>query len=328
MKKNSYPCSYGGVGIGLRLLSDDDKQHLHSAVLEILNTIGIKFECDEALDYLEKAGATIDRKQCVAKVPEYMVNEAISTAPGHYILYGKKPEYDVTVGDGRVNFLPFGSGIMVQDLKTGEVRDSTKADIVDCARIIESLDAYDVCMETLVPRDVDPKVASLHSFAAHNFHTNKNVTCGPADKRSAEALVEMAAIIAGGLEQLAARPFFNFGGCSISPLTIPDSTCQAIMAGARYHVPCGCLSMALAGGTSPVTLTGTVAMALAETLAAVVLSQSVKKGAEMLIGTSCCALDLRHNAAAMVGTPELALISAAFSEMANYYQIPCIAAGT
>ena len=328
MRKNLYPASLRSSGIGLNMFGECDKAHLHAAVLEVLNTIGIRFECDEALAYLDGAGAVVNFDTQVVRFPEYLVNDALASAPNGLIMYGKTPEYDAYLGEGRVNWIPFGSGIYVEDLETGEIRSSKKSDQVDCTRIIDALDEYDVCMETVVPQDVPAVTAPLHSFEAHVSNTNKNVTVGPADKRTAEAVIQMAAAVAGGLDQLQERPLFNFGGCSISPLMMPDSTCQAIMVGARNNVPVGCLSMAMAGGTSPVTLEGTIVVALAEVISGVVLSQIVKKGAPILIGTSTCTMDLRHNAAAMVGTPELALISSSFAQMGQYYGIPSLVAGT
>lgn len=328
MRKHAYASAIGAKGLGLTMFSNEDKEHLHSAVLEVMNTVGVRFECQEALQYLKDAGAEVNFETEVVRFPEYLVNDAIAAAPNGVMMYGKTPEYDVYLGDGRVSWIPFGSGIFVADLETGELHNSTKQDIIDCTRIIEAMDQYDVCMETVVAQDVPAPVAPLHSLEAHLSYTNKNVTVGPADKRSAEALVEIAAAAAGGIEKLEERPFLNFGGCSISPLTMPDSTCQAIMIGARHNIPVGCLSMAMAGGTSPVTLEGSIVVLLAEVLAGVVLSQTVKKGSPIMIGTSTCTMDLRHNAAAMVGTPELALISSAVAQMGNFYKIPSLVAGT
>ena len=97
------------------------------------------------------------------------------------------------LGDGRVNWIPFGCGIKTKDLETGEIRNTTKQDIADNARITEALPEYDVCMQTVVAQDVPSHVEELHSFTAHAYNTNKNVTVGPMGKRSAETLVKIAA---------------------------------------------------------------------------------------------------------------------------------------
>lgn len=53
--------------------------------------------------------------------------------------------------------------------------------------------------------------------------------------------------------------------------------------GAQHHIPIGCLSMAMSGGMSPVKITGALVVDLAETLAALVLAQAVRKGAPLTV---------------------------------------------
>lgn len=328
MKRNNATASFYCGGLGLNMFSEADKARMHDAILEVLENIGVKFESKEALRILGDCGAIIDADAGVARFPSYMVNDAIASAPGHFYLRGKTEEYDALLGDGRVNWIPFGCGIKMKDLETGEIRETTEQDIVSCARITEALPEYDVCMQTVVAQDAPSYTEELHSFMAHALHTNKNVTVGPMNKRSAETLVELASIIAGGVDALHERPFLNFGGCTISPLTVPDSTCQAIIVGAAHNIPIGCLSMAMSGGMSPVKITGSLVVDLAETLAALVLSQCVKKGASLMMGISNGILDLRHNALAELGCPEAALLSAGFAQMCGYYDVPSLVGGT
>ena len=118
------------------------------------------------------------------------------------------------------------------------------------------------------------------------------------------------------------------GGCTISPLSIPDSTVAATITAAKYNIPAMILTMAMSGGMAPVTLAGCLVVANAEILAALTLSQIVRKGAPFIYGSSTGTLDMRHNAAAMVGCPELGLISAGIAAIARLYKLPTLVAGT
>ncbi|KAF5034996.1 Glycine betaine methyltransferase [anaerobic digester metagenome] len=327
MRRNPYAATLNTEGMGIKLLSDDDVQHIHNAALEILSTIGIEIECAEAQDYLEQAGAKVDRDKNIVQFPEYLVREAIASTPGNFTLAGKHPAEDVIFGNGRVNFIPFGSGIKIKDRKTGKMRPTTKQDIIEGTRLVDALAAYDMCMQTVIATDVPAKVEALHSFAAHFFNTKKNCLIGPADRRTAEALLEMAIEYTGSAEALRERPVMIFGGCTISPFSIPESTCIELIYGARYGIPVVALSMPMSGGMSPVTMPGSLAVTMAEVLGATVLSQAVRKGAPLMIGISSGILDQRKNAAAMVGCPEAALLSAGFAQMARYYEIPSFCAG-
>lgn len=314
-------------GPALQLFSEGDLKRIHLASLEILRYTGIKVEDDEALDYFEKAGAYVDKESSIVKIPGYMVEAAIQSVPSSLFLAGKDKKYDIILEDGRIYACPFGLGIYNRDINTGELRPTTKQDIADCSRLVDYLDEYDYLFETMVARDVPEANACIHGFEAHLKNTRKPCLASPQDKRTAEILVEMGAVVAGGMDKLQERPIMMLGGCTISPLVIPDSTVAAILTGAKYNLPVGVLTMAMSGGMAPVTLAGAVVVSNAEILAALTLSQLARKGTPFLYGTSTGTLDMRTNASASVGCPELGLISAAITFLARMYNMPVFTAG-
>jgi trimethylamine--corrinoid protein Co-methyltransferase len=99
-----------------------------------------------------------------------------------------------------------------------------------------------------------------------------------------------------------------------------------VIASARAGLPDNVLSMAMAGASSPVTLAGTLVTHNAEVLSGIVLAQLTERGAPCIYGSSTTAIDLRL-AAASVGSPELALISAAVATLAQRYNLPSFVAG-
>lgn len=84
--------------------------------------------------------------------------------------------------------------------------------------------------------------------------------------------------------------------------------------------------MAMAGGSSPVFLAGTLVTHNAEILSGIVLSQLAKPGAKIMYGSSTTTFDLKRGTAP-VGSPELGLISAAVAKMGQYYGLPVFTAG-
>ncbi len=98
------------------------------------------------------------------------------------------------------------------------------------------------------------------------------------------------------------------------------------MESAKNNVACNILSMAMSGGTAPVSTAGTLVTHNAEVLSGITLSQLTRKGAPVIYGSSTTAMDLKL-AAATVGTPECALISAAVARLARDYLLPCYVAG-
>ena len=84
------------------------------------------------------------------------------------------------------------------------------------------------------------------------------------------------------------------------------------------------VSMAMSGGSTPVTLAGTLVVHNAEVLGGIALAQIGPKGDSLsLYASSTTSMDLRHGTAS-VGCPELGMISAAVAKLAQFYQLPCI----
>jgi trimethylamine--corrinoid protein Co-methyltransferase len=251
MKRNKNAGYATFSGASMQLFSENDLHFLHLGTLEVLERTGLHVTDEEALDYFEKGGAIVDRKNNVVKIPAYMVEDAIKSAPASVFLAGKDPQYDIILEEGRVYVCPFGLGILIVDPYTGELRETTKQDIADCARLVDYIDEYDFVFDTMVARDVDPAVACIHGFEAPLVNTNKPVLASPEDKKTANILLEMGAVAAGGMDQLKDRPIMMLGGCTISPLTSPDSPVAAIIEGAKARVPVMILSMAMSGGMGP-----------------------------------------------------------------------------
>lgn len=327
MKRNMNAGYASYSGAGLQLFTEGDLHFLHLATLEVLERTGLNITDEEALAYFERGGAIVDHEKKVVKIPGYMVEEAIKSVPASVFLAGKDPKYDIMLEEGRVYFCPFGLGIEIVDPDTGKLRDTTKQDIADCARIVDYLDEYDFCFDTMVARDVDPHVACIHGFEAPLTNTYKPVLASPEDKKTAKILLEMGAAAAGGMDKLKERPIMMLGGCTISPLTIPESTVAATMEAAKARIPAMILSMAMSGGMGPVTIAGALVVMNAEILGALTLSQLVNKGTPFVYGSSTGTLDMRHNAAAMVGCPELGLISAGVAALCRMYNVPSLVAG-
>ena len=100
------------------------------------------------------------------------------------------------------------------------------------------------------------------------------------------------------------------------------------MTAAENNIPVANMTMSVCGSQAPVTLAGSSVVANAENLAALVLVQSVRKGARYVCGGSPGICDMRHNAAALVGAPEVGLLSSVLAEFGRYYEIPTIIGGT
>jgi len=326
MKRNLHAGGTRSGGLGLSIFTEAELQDIHLATLEVLAQTGVFVEDAEALNVFEAAGCGVDRERRVVRIPGYIVEEAIQSAPSTITLAGRVPQRDFVLESNRVGFTNFGEGILVVDPRDGQLREPTKDDLAAATRLIDALDEIDVIERPIGSHDVPQAVAPLHNAEAILSNTTKHMFIGPISGALLKKIVAMAAAIVGGEAKLRARPLVSFITCPVSPLKLVKDCCEIIMESARAGMACNILSMAMAGGSSPVTLAGTLVTHNAEVLSGITLSQLTKRGAPVIYGSSTTAMDLRL-AAASVGSPELALISAAVVQLSRRYLLPSWVAG-
>lgn len=313
-------------GFRLASFSDNEIAKIHQATLDVLEKTGIVIETEEALEVFDGAGAQVDRKTKIVKIPPQVVENAIASAPSKIVLAGRDPKHDTILEGDRVNFTNFSEGVEVVDPYSGNRRTPVKADLANTAKLVDYLSDIDVCEKAVGASDVPQAVVSLHNAEAMLTNTTKHCCVGPGDGFLLNRLVQMAAVIAGGMQNHRARPVLSFTTCPVSPLQLINECCEIIMQSAKTGSVLNILSMAMAGGTSPATLAGTLVTHNAEVLGGITLNQLVSKGAPVIYGSSTTAMDLKLGTAS-VGTPECAIISAAVARLARYYALPSYVAG-
>ena len=326
MKRNLHAGKKQSGGLGLKIFTDDELYEIHLATLEVLQKTGLFIEGEEALDILDGGGAIVDPKKKVVKFPPYLVEDAIRSAPSKVLLAGRNPKNDFVMENNRVGFTNFGEGVFIIDPYNGKLRETTKADVANSAKIVDFLSELDVYERAVGANDVPMETTQLHNAEAWLANTSKHGFMGSGNGFLTKKLVKMAAAIVGGEDKLRERPIISFLTCPISPLQLIGDCCEIIIESARSGMVVNILSMAMAGGSSPVTLAGTLVNHNAEVLGGIVLNQLTCKGSPVIYGSSTTAMDLRL-ASASVGSPECALINAAVAQLSIYYLLPSWVAG-
>ncbi len=315
-------------GFSINMYTDDELRQIHYATLEVLWLEGVHITSKEALDLFQDGGAVVDRKEGLVRIPSYMVEDAISSAPSSIILGGRDPKNNCVLEDTRVNFTTFGAGVKTVDPFTGEIRNSNKEDIANSARVADYLEGVDVYSHAVSARDCPNASVDLHEAEAFLNNTTKH--CMHIDilnGEHAKKYIEMGAVIMGGMDNLRKQPVISALTCPTSPLQLNNECCGIIIEFARAGIPCNILSMAMSGATTPVTIAGTLVIHNAEVLAGITLSQLANRGAPVMYGSSTTTFDLQF-ATAPVGSPELGICSAGVAALAQFYLLPSFTAGT
>lgn len=327
MKRNAQAGAVRNAGLRFEVLSQTDIDDIHLATLEVLERTGVFVEDDEPLDIYADGGCLVDRERHTVRIPAHVVEDAIRSAPPKVYQCGRDPRHDFVLEAGRVAFCNFDEGIKVVDPFSGEHRDPTIEDVRRIARLVDALDGMIAFESAVGAHDVPGDTAAIYQAEAALHNTGKCVGTEAVSAFHVRRIAEMAGLLVGGEDGLRERPIVGFGVCPVSPLQLPRDATEVIIETARRGLPDTVLSMAMAGASSPVTLAGTLVTHNAEVLAGITLAQLTERGCPVIYGSSTTAIDLRL-AAASVGSPELALISAACVQLARRYLLPSFVAGT
>ena len=314
------------AGGSYRLLTPHDLNRIHQATLEVLAKTGVWVEDAEARRVFASGGADVDKATGIVRLPRDLVEQALRCAPKGFVICGRDPAKDFAFDQARVGFATYGEGLRVRDVRTGARKTPTLADFRNSVRLADALSDVDVYEKVLLPFDVPVESAPLYQGYTLMGNTTKPGFMGPRSGFLARRLVEMASLVVGGPERLRQRPIVSFIACPVSPLKLLSNCCQVIRESALAGLPVNIIAMGMAGGSSPVTLAGTLVTHNAEVLSCVTLCELTRQGAPVIYGSSTTAMDLR-SAVASLGSPECGLISAAVAQLARFYLLPSWVAG-
>jgi len=263
----------------MRILSDAQLEKLQFATLEILEKTGIHCPSEKALKTYAEHGAQVDFKSQIVKFPPSVVLEAMSHAPRYYTMGARSPAHDIKLDGTAFYCATDGSGTKTIDPQTRKLRSSTKDDVAWTARLADYLSSIGFYWPMVSAQDY-PEMAPLHELDACFNNTVKHIqTETVVNEIEARYAVEMARIVAGDEETMLKRPPLSSLICSIAPLAQDEGGLAAALVFAEAGVPVGFMSMANTGSTGPATFAGTVAVADAEMVSAMVLMQMAFPGA-------------------------------------------------
>ena len=309
----------------LRFLEKEEEGLIDQQTMECLETIGVKVKSESVLNMLKEAGAVVDDKTQVAKIPESMVREALAHVPKEIVLHGRESRHDLRMP---VSSWPYvgtsGLATYILDIDTGKRRDSTVKDIADCVRLADALTGVDFVQTCTTATEVPHQTHGLHELWTALQNTTKHVHgVEILNAEDAKKQVELGALIAGGKEELDKRPRFTVIHCSIAPLTFEEDAVEAMVEFAKAGVPVTTMTMSLSGGTAPVTLAGTLVNANSENLASFVIGQAARKGARTIYCSSSTPVSMSTG---MINyqSANQPLIAAGLAQMAKRYGLPCM----
>jgi len=306
------------------LLTNDQVEQIHETSIQILTQIGVEFGYPPALEMLKKGGAKVEGQRVYFS--DRLIEEQINKAPGKFRLYARNPEKDVIIGGDNTAFTPGYGAPFVTELNSGR-RKGTLKDFVNFVKLTGASTNQDICSGTVIePNDVPHEIRHAQMLYSAIKYSDKCFMGSAMGEKGARDSIRMASILFGSETQLAEKPRFISILGSLSPLKYDVRMLGALMEYARAGQPQLISSLSIAGATGPVTAAGNLALQNAEILAGIVLAQLVREGTPVIFAGASSNAEMRSGALS-IGSPEMAMNTAATAQMARYYNLPSRSGG-
>jgi trimethylamine--corrinoid protein Co-methyltransferase len=306
----------------LNRLSQEKCLKIHEASLEILERIGTALNLHDAVHLLQKAGAKVQNGNIV-RIPPYLVEKALDTAPKEIILSGRYARPALHLGGGNSYYGPGSDCLNIIDHRDGKRRKPLVQDVIDGAIVCDSLANIDFVMSTVLPSDVDQSKADRFQMEAMLNHSTKPIIFVSYDFSGCLDCVEMAEAVMGGAEALQKNPLVT---CYINVptgLLHNEDSLKKLLFLAEKKIPLLYIPSSTEGVSSPITTAGAVALDYAGVLVGLVLSQLKREGAPFIMpGMSPGPLDMR-TAVTPYCDPEQGIMQS----MAKFYGLPMFSLG-
>ena len=300
----------------LTVLDSGQIGQIHNYSLQVLSSAGVRIDSERARQLFVKAlGAGVIAGDRV-RVPREAVEWALGTAPATVEVYDRRGNLAFRLPDQT----RFGIGVTAlyyQDPETDKVTPFTRKHMEMMVRLGTFLPSFDVISTVGIVQDVPPGVSDLYATLEMIANTIKPLVILVSDEEAFPTVVDLLQHLHG---DLSARPFVLPYFNPISPLVINRGTVDKMFHAAQRGLPFIYSNYGMAGASTPITPTGALVLLNAELLAGLVLSQLIKEGTPIILGSLPAFFDMKGMGSFY--DPRSYLMDLACAEMMVYYQLP------
>ncbi len=276
---------------------------------------------DEILKLVAEAGATVHNDSKIARLPEQLVMDSIAKAGKQYILYGRDLQCTARFGYSDLVLMSSPGQFGWIDSQTGRLRSATIKDARDAICLGDALPNINIVGSMAQPEEISEAYREVFLTAELVKGTRKPTRTWVFNRRTARYVLEIYRTVAGGDAALREHPMTEAFLEPISPLQLPHDGLDAMIEFIKAGQPVNIGPMAMASGTAPATLAGTLAQENAEILATVVVSQLLGPGTPVTYGGIPHIMDPATGICSF-GSPEQMLMATACVQMGRFYGFP------
>lgn len=305
--------------VDMRILSDDQIWEIVQAAYDVIEKVGFKCSHPEAKKMLAAAGASV--KEDRIGIPRHIAEGCVATSPKGWTIYDRQGSRAMEVEGRKSHYGTSTASPSVKDAFTGEFRETKLEDIAMGAKVADACEHIDFVMPMGSSLDVPHNTADVNEFPVVATNTTKPMVFIGYTPLGCEYVYEMAAVVAGGMDQLRLKPFVIAYPEAIAPLYFPDAVVDRIFVSADRFLPQLPGSTVQAGATGPVTLAGMVVQMTAEALIHITLAQLRRTGCPVAMSGNVGILNM-STALLALGLPENSLGLCAQAEVAQSFGLP------
>jgi len=316
----------------IKVLTDEEMRLVHSAALEILESVGLKIYHQGAREILGELGCRVEEDSRLVRFPCALVENSVSRLRSDFlrperaglrqavrysqVSYHRREEelyHDFSASAG-------GFCALIYDLE-GRRRPAVISDVHDSFKLVNALEDITYaglpCSDQQSPHALRP----VKMAAELVKYTTKLGGIEAWTLDDIRYIEEIAVVVRGSRERLLAEPCLVGYGESRSPLALDENMAEIFIEYIRRGLPQSIDTMPSAGTTAPATAAGTLAVGLAETLAGLVLGYAVDENAILSLDFTGGFCDMKSLLFAYAGPDRLALLGGRIQLLKDFYGI-------
>ena len=299
-------------------LDEEGMEAIHEASMYIIEELGIQVKHDEAIEYFEEAGATVEDDYLV-KADRSLIEDKVAEAPESFTLHARNPDNNLEIGGGDTFRAPGYGAPNIRTFEDGR-RSSTIEDYEMFMKLAQEEDVINSTgYNAAEPNDIDQEVKHLEMVKRSLEFTDLPVMVSTYGQDRTEPTLEMVGIAVGDedLSKTYAAGLVN----TVPPRTLDKAMTGGLVSLAKHGQAPVVSSFIQAGASGPGTMAGAVALANAENLMGITLTQLINPGNPVVYGVPASNLDMRYGSLS-IGSAESALFANFAGTMGRYYGVP------
>lgn len=296
------------------------EQMIHNAAMEIMGQVGVRIHNEKAVEIFRENGIRVENQ--IAYFTEEQVMHWVKMAPESFTIYARNPKYDTVIGGDHVNPAPAYGCAFIDDWE-GNRRNGTMEDYIKCLKLVHAEDNYTLNGGIMIqPDDVPESMAAVKMFRATLEYSDKAILLPTGMKEEMEAILKAGCELFGGREAMAEKTRMIALINTVSPLSLDERMLDCLMLLAQYGQAAILCPAAMLGATGSISMAGTLASSMAESLAGIALAQMIRPGTPVVLGVQSTAADMRGGIAFACAAPEGTLMQGFSTNMAKFYGLP------